>query len=281
MIKHFRSIKNYSTSLITYKKPKINTVVFDLYETIIFPKKHLRPAPVQAFINTFNYYGFYTASSSILLNHNDTFMNIIDKHMGTSKRNHLISILNEPYMKSFYESIKKENITIDDMYKKFIEIQCEILYNPDYCTLEPNYHIVEHNLRKMGVQYFCFTTGFNSLMTSIIFHHLPNLHFNKIITTDTVKSPRPNPEGLYKIMEKCNVCDYNVIKIGDTIADIQEANNASVISVGITTGSTTVEQFKQAGIGADYVINNLSYLPTLIEHINSSTDTKNINKYYI
>jgi len=239
-----------------------------MYETVIFPIKHLRPAPVQAFIDTFNFYGYFSASSSILMNHNDVFINIVDKHMGKSKRNHLISILDEPYLKSFKESIKKDNVSIDDMYKKFVEIQCDILKNPDYCTLEPNYLKVEKHLIEQGIQHFCFTTGFNHLQTSIILHHLPQLRYNKIITTDTVKSPRPNPEGIYKIMEHCNVSDYNVIKIGDTIADIEEANNASVISVGITTGAVSKDKFKKHN--ADFVIKNLLYLPYLISCINKN-----------
>lgn len=266
-MKNFNLARKMSNrSIHSYTNHKINTVVFDMYETVIFPKKHLRPAPVQAFIDTFNFYGFFPASSSVLINHKDVFINIVDKHMGKSKRNHLISILNEPYMKSFNESIKKDKITLDEMYAKFVDIQCDLLKNPDYCTLEPNYLKVEKHLIDHGIQNICFTTGFNHLQTSIILHHLPELKYNKIITTDSVTLPRPNPEGIYKIIKHCNVFDYNVIKIGDTVADIEEANNASVISVGVTTGAVSIDKFKDHN--ADFVIKNLLYLPYLINCIN-------------
>ena len=71
----------------------------------------------------------------------------------------------------------------------------------------------------------------------------------------------------------------NVIKVGDTISDIQEGVNAGVIAVGVIEGSSTlglneeefnaltpkernraIERVKEAYLdaGADYVINNLS-----------------------
>ena len=266
-----KQIRLINTSVKLFKpNHNINTVVFDLYETIIFPKQHLRPAPIQAFINTFNYYGFFSSSTSILLNDNkydktiDPFINIVNKYMGISKKEHLKRILNEPYVNQFYNSIKTtKHCSLDDIYNKFIDIQCDILSNPDYCTLSPNYLETEEKLRILGIKYFCFTTGFNHQMTSIIFHHLPQLTFNKIITSDSVQNPRPNPEGIYSIMKKYDLYDYNIIKVGDTIADIQEANNASVISVGITTGSVDADTFRKNN--ADYIISDIICLPEIIK----------------
>ena len=80
----------------------------------------------------------------------------------------------------------------------------------------------------------------------------------------------------------------NVIKVGDTISDIQEGVNAGVIVVGVIEGSSTlglneeefnaltpkerncaIERVKEAYLdaGADYVINNLSELIALIQEV--------------
>jgi phosphoglycolate phosphatase-like HAD superfamily hydrolase len=241
---------------------KINTIVFDLYETIIFPKKGLKPAPLQAFINTFNY---YLPDKSY---DNKMFIDIVNKNMGHSKRKHLSLILEYPYLTEFNKYLTKNNITQNQVYNKFIDVQCELLENPDYCVLADNYHKTIEELQKIGIKNICATTGFNYLQASIILHHNPNLKLGKIITTDNVKKPRPAPDGIHKIMNKYDIYDYNVIKIGDTIADIQEAHNAKVISIGITTGSVLCEEFKANN--AEYVISNIDELPELVKNINKN-----------
>jgi len=240
---------------------KLTTVIFDLYETIIFPKKGLNPAPLQAFINTFNYY----SNTKFTFDNDKKFQHIVNKSMGHSKKVHLKLILDNSYLHEFKNNIEKHNITLDNMYNKFVDVQCELLENPDYCILAENYYDTIYELQKLGIKNVCATTGFNFLQTSIILHHNSKLILNKIITTDSVINPRPAPDGIYKIMDKYKLYDYNVIKIGDTIADIQEANNANVISVGITTGSINKNTFIENN--ADYVIKNLDEIPELIKKI--------------
>lgn len=231
---------------------RINTIVFDIYETIVFPKKHLKVAPLQAFINTFSY--FYSHD----FNEDKQFIKTVNKHMGKPKKEHLKCILEE------YPKIDK--INIDTMYNTFVEIQCEILTDPRYCVLEPNYLNVEQQLYNLGVKNICFTTGFNYVQTAIILNNIPELKFNKIITTDTISRSRPYPDGINKIIEHCETTNKNVIKVGDTIADIEEGLNANVISIGITTGSVNSETFLK--YGADYVIDNILTLPILVNDIN-------------
>ena len=77
----------------------------------------------------------------------------------------------------------------------------------------------------------------------------------------------------------------NVVKVGDTISDIKEGINAGVISVGVIEGSSEMglseEEYNNLSedeknnlcqkvkdsflkAGADYVINNMSELPSLV-----------------
>ena len=170
-------------------------------------------------------------------------------------------------MKCILEEYPKiDKINIDTMYNTFVEIQCEILTDPKYCVLEPNYLNVEQQLYNLGVKNICFTTGFNYVQTAIILNNIPELKFNKIITTDTISRSRPYPDGINKIIEHCETTNKNVIKVGDTIADIEEGLNAQVISVGVTSGSVNSETFLK--YGADYVIDNILTLPILVNDIN-------------
>jgi phosphoglycolate phosphatase-like HAD superfamily hydrolase len=244
---------------------KINTIVFDIYETIIFPKKNFRPAPVQAFIDTFNYYGYFSCSSSILYNlMEDNFTDIVNKHMGMGKKDHLKTILNEQYMSYYKNQLKDYNITINMMYKKFNQIQTEILENPNYVELHPQFFEIEEYLKSKGIKNICFTTGFNKVQTLTIFSKIPSFNLNnyKLITTDDVKNPRPNAEGIHKIMKECNISNNNIIKVGDTIMDILEGKNADVLTCGVLSGSTSKE--KLISVDADYIINDLTYLKTII-----------------
>ncbi len=68
------------------------------------------------------------------------------------------------------------------------------------------------------------------------------------ITADDVKNGRPHPEMIRFSMEKMGIADpKSVVKIGDSMIDIEEGKNAGCgFSFGITTGAQTREQLLNA-----------------------------------
>ncbi len=100
---------------------------------------------------------------------------------------------------------------------------------------------------------------------------------------------RPYPYMIFRNMETLKLsAPWRVVKVGDTAADIQEGLQAGVWSVGVCTGSSQLglshrefalladkapvfEQTRQAffGYGAHFVLETMSELPALIEHINT------------
>ena len=81
-----------------------------------------------------------------------------------------------------------------------------------------------------------------------------------------------------------------VVKVGDTVSDIREANAAGVVAVGVTDGSSVAgcseaewnamsedeknvvrEKAKKVFLdaGADYVIRDLSELPALVDKLDA------------
>ena len=94
---------------------------------------------------------------------------------------------------------------------------------------------------------------------------------------------------IFKNLEYLKVCPpAAVVKLGDTIADVEEANNAGVWSLAVVESSSLVGKSKpdleampatnrnalmrQAGkkladAGAHSVINNLSELPAALEQV--------------
>ena len=85
-----------------------------------------------------------------------------------------------------------------------------------------------------------------------------------LITASDVINNRPHPDMILLAMEKFGVEDASeVIKVGDSIIDIEEGKNAGCKwSIGITTGAHTYEQLATAH--PDHIINNLTELLPLI-----------------
>jgi phosphonoacetaldehyde hydrolase len=101
---------------------------------------------------------------------------------------------------------------------------------------------------------------------------------------------RPYPYMVWRNLEKLGVASiHEVLKIGDTAADMQEGKNAGCLCVGVTKGSSMLglsekeltekshvealslfkvakQNYKEAG--ADHVIRDFTVLPDLIKSLN-------------
>jgi phosphonoacetaldehyde hydrolase len=109
------------------------------------------------------------------------------------------------------------------------------------------------------------------------------------IASDQVSQGRPWPWMIFKNMEHFKVCPPSaIIKVGDTVADVEEASNAGAWSVAVVESSSLVgkseadlaalpEKDRQriircaakrlADAGAHFVIKNLSELAATIEQV--------------
>ena len=74
---------------------------------------------------------------------------------------------------------------------------------------------------------------------------------------------RPNPKMILDAMERLNITDGSkVVKVGDTVVDVQEGKNAGAWTVAVLTGSQTEAQLMAAG--PDYILSTIRELRTLI-----------------
>ncbi len=74
---------------------------------------------------------------------------------------------------------------------------------------------------------------------------------------------RPNPKMIFDAMERLNITDGSkVVKIGDTVVDVQEGKNAGAWTVAVLTGSQTEAQLMAAA--PDYTLSSIRELMTLI-----------------
>ena len=71
--------------------------------------------------------------------------------------------------------------------------------------------------------------------------------FDVIISADDVKTPKPDPTGVYMAMERLNIKNKrDVLYIGDNDIDDETAKNAGVDSLLVTWGPRTITHLQQA-----------------------------------
>jgi len=89
-----------------------------------------------------------------------------------------------------------------------------------------------------------------------------------LITASDVPKNRPHPDMIDLARANFAITDpAAVVKIGDSIIDIKEGQNAScALSIGITTGAHHADQLKSAN--PDYVIDDLLEIVLIIEKYN-------------
>ena len=91
-----------------------------------------------------------------------------------------------------------------------------------------------------------------------------------LITASDVPRNRPYPDMIHQAMQKIEITDPGfVVKIGDSIIDIQEGQQAGcALSIGITTGAHDAAQLRSAN--PDYVIDDLLEIVEILEKKNIS-----------
>jgi len=92
------------------------------------------------------------------------------------------------------------------------------------------------------------------------------LTYDDLITASDVENGRPHPDMILLAMHHFNIRQPGeVIKIGDSVVDIEEGKNAGcALSIGITTGAHSYDQLASAN--PDFIISDLLELPGIIEN---------------
>lgn len=136
------------------------------------------------------------------------------------------------------------------------------------------------------------TTGYTSSMMDVVRPAAARQGYAPdtcVTADDTGGFGRPWPFMIFENMRLLKVSAVSaVVKVGDTVSDIREANAAGVVAVGVTDGSSVAgcseaewnalseddknvvrEKAKKVFLdaGADYVIRDLSELPGLVDRI--------------
>jgi len=213
--------------------------------------------------------------------------------MGKLKWDHIRAICDMPRIAQTWKSAfgaEPTNADVDSLYAAFEPALFATLKN--YTTPIPDVVETVAQLRELGLK-IGSSTGYTKAMMDVVLPEAAKKGYapDFCIASDEVPAGRPYPWMIFRNCEKLNVYPLmSVVKIGDTVADIQEGVNAACWSVGIIEGSSELgltkvafdalypidqgermaivrERFYEAG--ADFVINRFRDIPDLIERINT------------
>ncbi|MBC8354379.1 MAG: phosphonoacetaldehyde hydrolase [Planctomycetes bacterium] len=251
----------------------IELVVFDLGGTII---DHGCMAPVVAFVSAFQALGIEISTDQAR------------GPMGLAKLDHIRELFKLPSVTSQWNSQHDREWSEEDVvatYERFLPMQTELA--KQHTDIIPGFVECWAALRAAEIA-IGTTTGYPRKVVGPILEALSQAGFqlDAHFCADEVPAGRPAPWMINGIMDRLNITSPRaVVKVGDTMPDMQAAKNANVWAIGITeSGSefgltedelsalspvdrtakhnTAAEKLRKSGAHA--IVKSLAELPSLI-----------------
>lgn len=166
------------------------------------------------------------------------------------------------------KNIHDEKLAVE-IFKRFM-VLLEEGYNTEPVTEQENATRLFHALRQKGIL-VVMNTGYDRNTAEKLIKKIgwqEGIDYDGLVTASDVKANRPNPDMILLAMQQHGITDaQQVLKVGDSIIDIEEDRNAGCrFSIGITTGAHTFGQLQTAN--PDYILNNLEELLPVIDAAN-------------
>lgn len=212
--------------------------------------------------------------------------------MGLLKIDHIKAILSMPEVNEMFSIRYGRNWNMDDVNEMYRSFEKHLFASlKDFTTPIPGVLDTMATLREQGIK-IGSTTGYTQAMMEVVRPGAAakGYEVDNLVTPDDVPGGRPAPYMIYKNMIDLAIPSVDcIVKVGDTIADIQEGLNAKVWTIGVVAGSNemglTEEEHthcpagemillkkevreRMLKAGAHYVLDNITELPACIEKIN-------------
>ena len=161
---------------------------------------------------------------------------------------------------------KQDDALADQIYIRFL---VELGNAYDSAEIEPVENAPElfDQLRKRKIV-VVLNTGYNAATAEKLLAKLgwkKGDQFEGLVTASDVRHNRPQPDMIFLAMAQFGIEDpKQVVKVGDSIVDIEEGKNAGCgLTVGITTGAHTRQQLQSAN--PDFIVDNLLELLLILD----------------
>ncbi|GAA4319751.1 phosphonatase-like hydrolase [Mucilaginibacter gynuensis] len=153
----------------------------------------------------------------------------------------------------------------DRIYSNF-SVQLTEAYQTAKLLPQPNAADLFSALKERNI-FRVLNTGYSRPVAQSIIDILDwkeGTEYDQLVTATDVSGGRPEPDMILFAADKFGIKPAEIIKVGDSIIDIEEGKNAgSALSIGITTGAHTPGQLQSAN--PDHIIDNLMELLPIID----------------
>ena len=213
--------------------------------------------------------------------------------MGAHKKVHIRKISQIPAVAKRWQKVHNRPCAEDDveaMFQEFIPLQLNCL--ADYADLIPGTLKAVDKFRRRGLK-IGSTTGYTGEMMDLLLNEAKKRGYipdSTVCATD-VPAGRPEPWMCFKNAENLRIYPMEaIVKIGDTLPDIEEGLNAGMWTVGLAKTGNEVglneeelksldhedlgrrmarAQNRMAQAGAHYVIDGIWDCDAIIDKINA------------
>ncbi len=224
----------------------IQLAMFDMAGTTVNDKVGGQPLMVISMMRAFAKHGIELAPD------------LINKHRGKQKSEAIQTLLSEVAELSPADA---ERVG-DGVYRDFLhELESNL---SSISEIDGATELFQH-LKSKDI-YVGVGSGFPMQVVQAIVSQLGWLEkglLDYVGSADQIGVGRPNPKMILDAMKRLNITDGSkVLKIGDTVVDVQEGKNAGAWTVAVLTGSQTEAQLMAAA--PDYTLSSIRELTTLI-----------------
>ncbi|NEW08107.1 phosphonoacetaldehyde hydrolase [Paenibacillus sp. SYP-B3998] len=212
--------------------------------------------------------------------------------MGLLKRDHIREILRMERVAGLWQARYGElpqEADVDALYADFEPMMLAVVHQ--YAEPIPGALALVQRLREQGIR-IGSTTGYTAEMMAIVTMEAKKRGYSPdhLVTPNDVPAGRPYPWMMYKNATALNVYPMSkMVKVGDTVSDVQEGVHAGAWTVGVVKGGSELgmseEEVATCGAdilqkrmdvvatkfrteGAHYVIDTVGDLDAVIELIN-------------
>lgn len=213
------------------------------------------------------------------------------RDMGILKKDHIRALLRVPRITAEWNRLYQQTPgekEVESLFAAFVPQQMTCLVA--YSTVIPGVADTVGRLRDRGLK-IGSTTGYTRPLMDILLPHAASQGYapDSVVCPDDVGAGRPFPWMIYESAVRLRICPLEaLVKIGDTISDIEEGLNAGTWAVAVAqTGNMiglTEEQWralpqgdqaqrlhaahrKLLDAGAHYVINTLTEINPILDQI--------------
>lgn len=133
--------------------------------------------------------------------------------------------------------------------------------NPKFVTAYKNVPEVLMKLKKAGVAIAAVTSHTGSLLKRNLKIAGVEKYFKVIVTPDHVKSPKPDPESVFKALKILGIKPDRAVFVGDSPADIKAGQAARVKTIAAFYGFHGKKLLEQ---NPDYTVEDISQITPII-----------------